>query len=58
MVTASSGPERGEQMVDVILFNTVLTKIGGELLTHVTQDEPSEQVHVSVEGGEFGYGFE
>ncbi len=50
--------ESGGRMIDAILTNTVLPKISGEFLTRMMEGKPVERVHVSVEGGEFSYGFE
>ncbi|EGV31186.1 type VI secretion ATPase [Thiorhodococcus drewsii AZ1] len=45
-------------MIDAILTNTVLPKISEEFLTRMMEGKPIERVHVSVQDGEFGYGFE
>ncbi len=50
--------ESGGRMIDAILTNTVLPKISGEFLTRMVEGKPVERVHVSVEDGEFSYGFE
>ena len=50
--------ESGGRMIDAILTNTVLPKISGEFLTRMMEGKPIERVHVSVEGGEFSYGFD
>jgi type VI secretion system protein VasG len=36
----------------------VLPKISEEFLTRMMDGKPIERVHVKVEAGEFGYGFE
>lgn len=50
--------ESGGRMIDAILTNTVLPKISEEFLVRMMEGKPIERVHVSVEDGEFGYGFE
>jgi type VI secretion system protein VasG len=45
-------------VVDAILTNTVLPKISQEFLTRMMQGEKIERVQVSIEEGEFKYGFE
>ncbi|MHB8747058.1 MAG: AAA family ATPase, partial [Gammaproteobacteria bacterium] len=49
--------ESGGRMIDAILTNTVLPKISEEILKGMMEGKPIERVHVSVEAGEFGYGF-
>ncbi|WGS86523.1 type VI secretion system ATPase TssH [Methylomonas sp. UP202] len=50
--------ESGGRMIDAILTNTVLPKISEEFLTRMMEGTPIERVHVKVEDGEFGYGFQ
>ena len=50
--------ESGGRMIDAILTNTVLPDISQEFLTRMMEGKPIERVHVSVQDGEFGYGFE
>ncbi|OAI16849.1 MULTISPECIES: type VI secretion system ATPase TssH [Methylomonas] len=50
--------ESGGRMIDAILTNTVLPKISEEFLIRMMEGTPIERVHVKVEDGEFGYGFE
>ncbi len=50
--------ESGARVVDAILTNTVLPKISQEFLTRMMQGEKIERVQVSIEDGEFRYGFE
>ncbi len=50
--------ESGGRMIDAILTNTVLPKISEEFLIRMMEGKPIERVHVSVQDGEFGYGFE
>jgi len=50
--------ESGARVVDAILTNTVLPKISQEFLTKMMQGDKIERVKVSVENGEFSYGFE
>ncbi len=50
--------ESGARVVDAILTNTVLPKISQEFLTRMMQGEKIERVQVSIEDGEFSYGFE
>ncbi len=49
--------ESGARVVDAILTNTVL-KISQEFLTRMMQGDKIERVQVSIEEGEFKYGFE
>jgi type VI secretion system protein VasG len=50
--------ESGGRMIDAILTNTVLPRISEELLKRMIEGTPVERVHVSVEGADFGYGFQ
>lgn len=50
--------ESGGRMIDAILTNTVLPAISEELLKRMMEGHPIERVHVNVDGGEFGYGFD
>jgi type VI secretion system protein VasG len=50
--------ESGARVVDAILTNTVLPKISQEFLTRMMQGEKIERVQVSIEDGDFRYGFE
>ncbi len=50
--------ESGAGVVDAILTNTVLPKISQEFLTRMMQGEKIDRVQVSIEDGEFSYGFE
>lgn len=50
--------ESGARVVDAILTNTVLPKISQEFLTKMMQGEKIERVQVSIEDGDFKYGFE
>jgi len=50
--------ESGGRMIDTILTNTVLPRISEELLNRMLENRLIERVHVKVENGEFGYGFE
>lgn len=50
--------ESGARVVDAILTNTVLPKISQEFLTRMMLGEKIERVQVSIEDGEFKYGFE
>ena len=50
--------DSGGRMIDAILTNTVLPKISEEFLTRMMEGRPIERVHVHVQDGEFGYGFE
>jgi type VI secretion system protein VasG len=50
--------ESGGRMIDAILTNTVLPKISEEFLIRMVEGKPIERVHVTVQDGEFGYGFE
>jgi len=45
-------------MIDAILTNTVLPRISEEFLKRMMEGKPIERVHVSVDGGEFGYRYE
>jgi type VI secretion system protein VasG len=50
--------ESGGRMIDAILTNTMLPRISEEFLIRMMESKPIQQVHVSVEDGEFGYGFD
>jgi type VI secretion system protein VasG len=50
--------ESGGRMIDAILTNTVLPKISEEFLKRMMEGKPIERVHVRVESGDFGYGFD
>ena len=50
--------ESGGRMIDAILTNTVLPRISEEFLKRMMEGKPIERVHVRVEGGDFGYGFD
>jgi type VI secretion system protein VasG len=50
--------ESGGRMIDAILTNSVLPALSQELLTRMMEGTPVARVEVSVEGGEFQYGFE
>ena len=50
--------ESGARVVDAILTNTVLPKISQEFLTRMMLGEKIDRVQVSIEDGEFKYGFE
>jgi type VI secretion system protein VasG len=50
--------ESGGRMVDAILTNTVLPAISQEFLTRMVEGKPVVRVQLSVQGGEFAYGFE
>ncbi|GAB4280852.1 MAG: hypothetical protein Kow0065_25490 [Methylomicrobium sp.] len=50
--------ESGGRMVDAILTNTVLPKISGEFLQRMMEGKPIDRVHVSVQEGDFSYGFD
>jgi type VI secretion system protein VasG len=50
--------ESGGRMIDAILTNTLLPSISAEFLNRMMEGKPIERVHVSVQDGEFGYGFE
>lgn len=50
--------ESGGRMIDAILTNTMLPKISEEFLKRTLEGKPIERVRVTVQGGEFGYGFE
>ncbi len=50
--------ESGARVVDAILTNTVLPHISQEFLGRMMEGKKVERVRVSVEGGEFAYGFE
>jgi type VI secretion system protein VasG len=50
--------ESGGRMIDAILTNTVLPEISAEFLSRMMEGKPIERVHVSVQDGGFGYGFD
>ena len=49
--------ESGGRMIDAILTNTLLPRISEEFLLRMMSGEPIEQVHVTVQDGEFGFSF-
>ena len=51
-------PESGGRMIDAILTNTMLPAISAAFLQRVLEGETIARVHVTVENGEFGYGFD
>ena len=48
----------GGRMIDAILTNTMLPRISQEFLQRMMEGQPIERVHVRVDNGDFGYGFE
>lgn len=50
--------ESGGRMIDAILTNTVLPRISEEFLIRMMEGKPIERVHITVQDGEFDYGFE
>ena len=50
--------ESGARVVDAILTNTMLPRISHEFLGRMLEGKKAERVKVSVEGGEFMYGFD
>jgi type VI secretion system protein VasG len=50
--------ESGARVVDAILTNTVLPRISQEFLGRMMEGRKVERVKVSVDGGDFTYGFE
>ncbi|HKQ26845.1 MAG TPA: type VI secretion system ATPase TssH [Burkholderiales bacterium] len=50
--------ESGARVVDAILTNTMLPRISHEFLGRMMEGKKAERVKVSVEGGEFMYGFD
>ena len=50
--------DSGGRMVDAILTNTVLPAISQEFLTRMVEGQPVARVQLSVQDGEFAYGFE
>ena len=50
--------DSGGRMVDAILTNTVLPAISQEFLTRMVAGQPVARVQLSVQDGEFAYGFE
>jgi ATP-dependent Clp protease ATP-binding subunit ClpA len=61
-IIASSGLlaelESGGRMIDAILTNTLLPRISQEFLLKMMAGEAIERVHISVQGGEFGFSFD
>jgi type VI secretion system protein VasG len=45
-------------MIDAILTNSVLPKISEEFLTRMMDSRPVGGIQISVENGQFVYGFE
>lgn len=58
IVSRCTEVESGGRMVDAILTNTVLPRIGQEFLIRLMQGKALERVRLSVVDEEFGYGFE
>jgi len=58
VVSRCTEGESGGRMIDAILTNTVLPRISEEFLKRMVEGRPVERVRVSVDRGEFGYGFE
>ena len=50
--------ESGGRMVDAILTNTVLPEISNEFLVRMMEGKPVAAVNVTVENGDFKYGFD
>jgi type VI secretion system protein VasG len=50
--------ESGGRMIDAILSNSVLQKISEEFLTRMMDSRPVGGIQISVENGQFVYGFE
>jgi type VI secretion system protein VasG len=50
--------ESGGRMIDAILTNSVLPKISEEFLTRMMDSRPVGGIQISVENGQFVYGFE
>jgi len=50
--------ESGGRMIDAILTNTVLPRISEEFLMRMMEAKPIQQVHVTVQAGDFSYAFE
>ena len=50
--------ESGARVVDAILTNTMLPRISQEFLTRMLEGSKVERVQVSVDSGDFRYGFE
>ncbi|MCX7068681.1 MAG: type VI secretion system ATPase TssH [Methylococcales bacterium] len=50
--------ESGGRMIDAILTNTLLPRISQEFLLKMMAGEAIERVHISVQGGEFGFSFD
>jgi type VI secretion system protein VasG len=50
--------ESGGRMIDAILTNTVLPRISQEILTRLMDNNPIECVHITVDNGDFAYGFD
>ena len=50
-------PESGGRMIDAILTNTLLAQVSRELLERTSRAQPTTQIGVSVDAGEFKYAF-
>jgi type VI secretion system protein VasG len=50
--------ESGGRMIDAILTNTLLPRIGQEFLMRMIENRPATRVQVSVADGQFAYEFE
>jgi type VI secretion system protein VasG len=49
--------DSGGRMIDAILTNTLLPHISSEFLMRMMESKPIEQVHITVQNGEFNYEF-
>lgn len=58
IVSRCTEVESGGRMIDAILTNTVLPRISEELLSRLMSGDRATRVHISVEGGGFGYQFD
>jgi type VI secretion system protein VasG len=57
VVSRCTEGESGGRMIDAILTNTMLPDISREFLNRMIEGREIKGVNVSVEGGEFAYGF-
>jgi type VI secretion system protein VasG len=58
VVSRCTEGESGGRMIDAILTNTMLPDISREFLTRMMEGKEIAAVSVSVQGGEFAYGFQ
>ncbi|MBC7955232.1 MAG: AAA family ATPase, partial [Cytophagales bacterium] len=58
VVSRCNEVESGGRVIDALLTNTVLPRISHEYLTRLASGKPLARVGLTVEAGEFAYGFD